>query len=65
MTAAEAIAESKRLSGKTVTVDHFGYEEETDLWAACADAKQNDAETETVFWGEGWRVKLLGNGDPR
>ena len=47
-----------------VTVDRFTYEDEAALYEACDDADQDD-HGDTTYTGNGWTVRLVGNGDPQ
>jgi hypothetical protein len=63
--ATDAIAESKRNAGALVVVRVFTYEDEIALYEACAGVNTADDESWSEYVGEGWRVRLEGNGDPR
>ena len=60
----EAIKLSRSLGDRVVVLevqrDSITYEDEQALSAACIDWTTNDAETETLYTGDGWRVAVWG-----
>lgn len=59
---ADAIKLSRSLGGRVTVLevesDSLTYEDEQALYAACIDSTQNDAETRTLYTGNGWRVEV-------
>ncbi len=59
---AEAIKLSRSLGGRVTVLevepDSLTYEDEQALYAACIDSSTNDAETRTLYTGDGWRVEV-------